>query len=107
MQPEPPPTEQRQSTAAPAQQYAPLSPTGKAISETRCTCTACGKVWHYGKLEVTENVGAAMSNVGKSMMCCGGCWPALFIPNKKVVALDKCPNCGSKAVLKEKVTHHV
>jgi len=41
------------------------------------------------------------------MMCCTGCVPALFIPNKEVVNLDKCQKCGSKAVRKETVEHEV
>lgn len=78
----------------------------RKISETRATCQACGTVWHYGNDEL-ESAGAAMSNAGKSMMCCGGCAPALFIPDKKFVDLSKCPKCGSRAVTKKKVEHEV
>ena len=77
------------------------------VRETRCTCSACGNVWYYGKEEVQKNNAAKMNQVGKAMMCCGGCFPALLIPNKEVVNLDKCSKCGSKAVRKEIVTHHV
>lgn len=79
----------------------------KEVRETKCTCQACGNVWYYGKDEVRKNCSAAASQVSKSMMCCSGCWPALFIPNETVVNLDKCPKCGSKAVTKEVVTHYV
>jgi hypothetical protein len=79
----------------------------RKIRETRVTCTACGNVWHYGKSEEWESTGAALSNVGKSMACCGGCVPALLIPDKKVVDLGKCPKCGSKAVRKETVEYEV
>jgi len=87
----------------------------KMIKETRCTCEACGNVWYYGKEEAwanagekLENFGNSMSNAGKDMMCCGGCVPALFIPEKqekKSKDLNQCQNCGSKAVKKEEVTH--
>lgn len=79
----------------------------KTITETRCTCNSCGKVWHYGKQEQIQNVGNAMSNVGKSMSCCTGCLPAVFIPDKKVVNLNKCPECGSKNIRKEQIVHAV
>ena len=77
------------------------------IRETKCTCKACSNVWFYGKEDVAKNKAAKMNQVGKAMMCCGGCFPALLIPNQKVIDLDKCPKCGSKAVEKEVVTHHV
>jgi predicted nucleic-acid-binding Zn-ribbon protein len=79
----------------------------KQVKETKCTCNSCGNVWYYGKQEVQENKAAALSNVGKAMMCCGGCIPAVLIPNKKAVDLDKCPKCGSRAITKEEVTHEV
>ncbi|MEK4303569.1 PH domain-containing protein [Oceanobacillus sp. FSL K6-0251] len=91
--------------------------TTKQIKETKCTCSACGKVWYYGKEESIKNYGeklesfgASMSNAGKDMMCCTGCLPALFMPQKQekeVKDLDKCPDCGSKAVNKELVVHNV
>ena len=83
------------------------TPTTKKISETKATCNACGNIWHYGKTDQLESAGAALQNAGKAMMCCTGCVPALFIPNKEVVNLDKCPKCGSKAVTKETVEHEV
>lgn len=89
----------------------------KQIKETKCTCNACGKVWYYGKEDVIQNfsdkmgsVGNSMSNAGKDLMCCTGCVPALFIPNKpekEVKDLDRCPECSSKAVKKEVVVHNV
>jgi RNA polymerase subunit RPABC4/transcription elongation factor Spt4 len=79
----------------------------KKISETKCTCSSCGGVWHYGKAEALQSAGAALQNAGKSMMCCTGCVPALFIPDRQVVDLNKCPKCGSKAVKKETVEHDV
>ena len=89
----------------------------KKIRETKCTCKACGNIWFYGKEEERqvsqqemENCGNSMSNSGKSMMCCTGCLPAVFIPDKQVIDvidLDQCDECGSKAVEKEVVVHHV
>ncbi|MDY6896406.1 MAG: hypothetical protein SVO01_13465 [Thermotogota bacterium] len=79
----------------------------KVVKETKCTCNACGNVWYYGKQEAWEQKANTMSNVGKSLACCSGCLPSLFIPDKKVVDLDKCPKCGSKAIKKEEVMHSV
>ncbi|WP_078429851.1 hypothetical protein [Alkalihalobacterium alkalinitrilicum] len=89
----------------------------KKIKETKCTCKACGNVWYYGKEDVTknfgeklQNLGNEMSNTGKNMMCCTGCLPALFIPEKnlkEVQDLDKCPKCSSKAINKEEIVHEV
>ncbi len=79
----------------------------KKIHETRVTCLSCGNIWHYGKQEEMQNMGNAMQQAGKSMMCCTGCFPALLIPNQKVADFNKCPKCGSKAVKKEQVTHEV
>ena len=79
----------------------------KKVRETRVTCTACGNVWHYGKAEELESAGAALQNAGKFMMCCSGCVPALAIPDKKVIDLNKCQKCGSRAIHKEIVEHEV
>ncbi len=79
----------------------------RKIKETRVTCQACGNVWHFGKTEELESASAALHNVGKSMMCCTGCLPAVLIPDQKVVDLTKCPKCGSKAVKKDIVEHEV
>lgn len=79
----------------------------KKIQETKCTCGACGNVWHFGKTDQLENVGNAMNNLGKSMSCCTGCAPAVLIPNKKVVDLKRCPKCQSKNVKVEKIVHEV
>lgn len=89
----------------------------KKIKETRCTCSACGNIWYYGKEEKWQNfgdkmqsAGSSMSNTGQDMMCCSGCLPAGFMSRhqeKEVKDLDKCPECGSKAVKKEVVEHVV
>jgi len=79
----------------------------KGIKETKCTCSACGNVWFYGKQEVQDQKANVASNAGKALACCGGCWPALLIPDKQIIDLNKCPKCGSKAVKREEVMHHV
>ena len=79
----------------------------KKIKETKCTCKACNKVWFYGKQEQRENRSSKLHNASKAMMCCGGCLPALLIRDKKVNNLDKCPDCGSKAIIKETIIHDV
>lgn len=89
----------------------------RMIRETKCTCVACGEVWFYGKEDITaqsaekmEHLGNEMANCGKSMMCCSGCLPAIFIPEKPKINVrdfDQCHNCGSKAIKKESVVHHV
>lgn len=93
------------------------APGNRKIRETKCTCQACGNVWYYGKQEAwenkaknMENCGNSMSNTGSDMMCCGGCAPAVFIPQKQatqVKDLSKCPKCNSSAIRKEEVVHEV
>ena len=77
------------------------------IKETKCTCQACGNIWFYGKQEAWENKSNALEHLSKSMMCCGGCLPAVFMPDKKVIDLNRCPKCGSKAIKREVVVHNV
>jgi hypothetical protein len=77
------------------------------IKETKCTCSACGNIWFFGKQEVLENASKAMGNLGKDMMCCTGCLPAIFIPEQKVIDLSKCHKCGSRAIKKEEIIHEV
>ena len=90
----------------------PSSPTcsaaiGKRVKETKCTCSACGNIWYYGMTDVVQNLSDASSDCGKSMMCCTGCLPAVFIPDRKPVDLNKCPKCGSRAIKREEVIHEV
>lgn|SRR5487761_631555 len=81
--------------------------TPKNIKEIKATCNACGKVWHYGKQDSWNQTASALSNAGKSMMCCTGCVPAIFIKDKKVTDLKKCPACGSRNVKTEEVNYEV
>lgn len=80
---------------------------GKTIKETKCICNQCGNIWFYGKQETSESTGNAMQNCGKTLMCCSGCLPAILIPNRKVLDLNKCSKCGSRAIKKEMATYEV
>lgn len=86
-------------------------PQVKSITETKCTCNACGKIWHYGKQDKVEQQSAKLANAGKAMMVCGSCGCgtplALLIPDKKVMDLTKCPQCGSKNIKTEEVSYEV
>ncbi len=77
------------------------------IKEIKNTCKACGKIWYYGKDEALLNAANALQNAGKSMMCCTGCFPVVLLPDQEVRDLGKCPECGSKAVESEEITHEV
>ncbi len=79
----------------------------KTIKETKCTCNACGKIWHYGKKDLSEQRSAQLANASKALMCCSGCWPALFIKDKKVSDLTQCPQCGSRNIKTEEVSYEV
>lgn len=80
----------------------------KSISEIKCTCIACGRVWYYGKSEALNDAGNSMVNLGKNLMACGTCClPLALIPDQKVVDHNKCPNCGSSAIKKETVVHEI
>jgi hypothetical protein len=79
----------------------------KTISETKCTCNACGHIWHFGKKEKTENAMNALHNFGKAMSCCGGCAPAVLIKDKEVTDLKQCPQCKSHNVKFEEVSYEV
>jgi hypothetical protein len=89
----------------------------KNIKETKCTCQICGNVWYYDKQEYLENKGQKMinsanqnSNCSSDLLCCSGCWPALFIPRAQQVPvknLNKCPKCNSSAISREEVVHTI
>ncbi len=87
----------------------------KHITETKCTCQVCGNVWYYDKQEYLENKGQRMinsanqsSNCSSDLLCCSGCWPAIFLPRHQQVPvknLNKCPKCNSSAISKEEIVH--
>jgi len=77
------------------------------IQETRCTCSACGKIWYYGKTEALSDFAAKTRNAGKNIAGCSCCcWPMYYMSREKT-GLNECPSCGSKAVKKEQITHEV
>jgi hypothetical protein len=78
----------------------------KTISETKCTCTACGEVWYFGKREAQQNALNATSNLGQDLSCCS-CPCLFFWPRTPVKNLLQCPRCKSLAVSTEVVSHVV
>jgi predicted nucleic-acid-binding Zn-ribbon protein len=77
------------------------------INETKCNCNACQHEWFYGKKDVDAASLDNLQNLGKNLMCCGGCFPALLIPEAKTTDFNKCPKCGSRAIEKKVITHNV
>ncbi len=77
----------------------------KAIYETKVTCQSCGHVSYYGKTEELDQASAANHKCMK-LACCMSCFiPALLFPDKKVLDLNKCPQCNSIAIEKEVIKH--
>ena len=85
------------------------------ITEIKCKCNQCKKVWHYLKSDElklqTEAVGQHLTGCGSFMMCCG-CNP--FTPlymkdaNATTRKLDKfkqCPECSSRNITKKEINH--
>lgn len=75
----------------------------KRVVETRCTCLACGHVWHYTGGDAMKQVGENLSDLGQAMTCPCCCLPT---PTRGR-PVDQCPNCGSKANKKEQVVHEI
>jgi DNA-directed RNA polymerase beta' subunit len=75
------------------------------IRETKAVCKACGNVWYYGKTDEIRVFGEQMEDLGKDLTCCccSGCLPRSNV--KDIV--NKCPNCGSKAITKQQIEHEV
>lgn len=80
---------------------------GTRISETKCTCDACGRTWFYGKLDESKGTSAALPDLGKSKPVSSCCLSAIVIPNQETIDINKCPGCGSRAVSKQRVVHAV
>lgn len=72
------------------------------IKETKATCKNCGHMWYYDKADAIKDFGEKLSDAGKSMTCCGGC-----LPKSNVRDLDRCPECGSRAIHRETIVHEV
>lgn len=80
------------------------------ITEIKCTCNQCGKVWHYLKSEVTQ---AALAASGNMMVGCGSCcnpFGAYYLNKSGEISraandkFNKCPNCQSIDIKKEEIT---
>lgn len=81
----------------------------KTVTEIKCTCNECGKVWQY-----LENEEKAMKDQANLNACvaCGqiGSPTSPYYSNKvgelnrQVDKLKKCPSCNSINVTKEKHT---
>lgn len=68
--------------------------TQSKITEIKCTCNECSKIWHH---------------LGEKTVCCGGptgCCGATM-PRDKVINFDQCPGCGSRNIKKEEITYEV
>ncbi len=82
-------------------------PKVKVIKETKVTCNSCGAVSYYGKEDQLQELGKSMQNLGKGVSCCTGCGPALLLKDHEVTDFRKCPQCKSRNISKEVVTHEV
>lgn len=79
----------------------------KHITEIKCECKECGKVWHY--LPVEEQA-QKLEEAGKNMIqatacCCNPIGILTGIIRQKPRAMDSCPNCGSRNVKKTEKTY--
>jgi hypothetical protein len=82
----------------------------KTITELKCTCKECGKVWHYLKRD--EEL-MALQQAGNAMVGCGSCCSPFgaYYSNKSMevgrdaqAKFKKCPSCGSINITKEEHT---
>jgi len=82
----------------------------QTITEIKCTCLECGKIWHY--LE-HEELSMNLQKYGNLMVSCGSCCSpfAGYYANKASDVtrqmgdkFDKCPSCQSSNIKKEKHT---
>jgi hypothetical protein len=74
------------------------------ITETKATCQACGHVWHYLPSDALRSTGEQLQRIGMDMTPCCCCLSGL---TQRPKPIDQCPNCGSRAAQKERVTHTV
>jgi rRNA maturation endonuclease Nob1 len=71
------------------------------LIEYECTCQRCKKVFYYDNLELLNNAARQMYAAGSILLGRGAIGVLVSGQTKD---LDKCPNCGSKAIIKtEKV----
>lgn len=81
-------------------------PQKKMITETKCTCSACGNVFYYGKID-KYGQGCLMAEKNCVAGSCPCFLPLAFLGNEQFKDFNKCPKCGSKAIKKEQITHEV
>ncbi|MDD4127806.1 MAG: hypothetical protein PHV39_09015 [Methanomicrobium sp.] len=83
----------------------------KIIKETKCTCHSCGNVSYYGKQEIWDNRTKLFDNIGKEASAASCCYCNPFINATKtkniITDFNKCPNCGSRNIIKEEITHEI
>lgn len=86
----------------------------KRITETKCICHSCQHVWYYGKKEEWGNLGTAFEDVANagsdtatSCLTCGCCGGWQTDKKSKKIDLNKCPQCNSQNITKEKVIHEI
>ena len=79
------------------------------VSEIKCTCNQCGKVWHYLGQEKKGLEAEAKQTACVSCLSFG-CIPvqAYFVSKssdkcREAQRFDRCPNCNSSDIKKETV----
>ena len=81
----------------------------KKITEIKCRCNQCGKIWHYLEQEEKRVKGQLCWSAYGMMTCClplqlyskqqAGRW------EQELDKFKKCPNCGSGDIKKEEITY--
>lgn len=81
------------------------------INETKCTCNSCGNIYYYGKEEVLEKTVNSLDNASKELAAASCCYCNPFINATKtkndITDYNKCPKCGSRNIIKEKIKHEI
>lgn len=63
----------------------------KKVIQYKCTCTSCGKVFHYDNVDVVKGLANAVNGLNGSLYAMNN------IKNS-----NQCPNCNSSAVIRQK-----
>jgi DNA-directed RNA polymerase subunit RPC12/RpoP len=74
----------------------------KQIAETKCVCTQCSNVWFFGSTDKIDDISNRLIAVGAHMQgkSLTGSYHEQLIKDA-----DKCPQCGSRAITKQKVKY--
>lgn len=67
------------------------------VRETQGTCSVCKHTWYFNMADILREKGKQMKNTGKDLLALG-LLPLALIPNEQIRDLERCPNCGSRAV---------